>query len=120
MVDDATFLAAALGQERIGWAKGGIPIGAARGRRKVLATGRNRLDQMGSAIRHGETDAPDNAGRLPAAVYRRATMARRARPATCARSGAAVRHSESGGQRELRPRLFGSGSEGWDVVLEWR
>jgi cytosine deaminase len=29
---------------------------------------------MGSAIRHGETDALENAGRLTADVYRRATM----------------------------------------------
>lgn len=30
--------------------------------------------QSASAIRHGETDALENAGRLPAAVYRTATM----------------------------------------------
>jgi cytosine/creatinine deaminase len=30
--------------------------------------------QSGSAIRHGETDALENAGRQPASVYRRATM----------------------------------------------
>ena len=30
--------------------------------------------RQGSAIRHGETDALEEAGRLPAAVYRRATM----------------------------------------------
>ena len=30
--------------------------------------------QEGSAIKHGETDALENAGRLPASVYRRATM----------------------------------------------
>ncbi len=29
---------------------------------------------MGSAIRHGETDALENAGRLPATTYRRSTM----------------------------------------------
>ena len=29
---------------------------------------------MDSAIRHGETDALENAGRQPASVYRRATM----------------------------------------------
>jgi cytosine deaminase len=42
---------------------------------RLLAVGRNRRVQMGSAIRHGETDALENAGRQPAAVYRRATMA---------------------------------------------
>jgi cytosine deaminase len=30
--------------------------------------------QLGSAIRHGETDALENAGRQPASVYARATM----------------------------------------------
>ncbi|MEP7054042.1 MAG: nucleoside deaminase, partial [Actinomycetota bacterium] len=34
----------------------------------------NRRVQMGSAIRHGETDCLENAGRLPASVYARATM----------------------------------------------
>lgn len=40
----------------------------------MIAVGRNRRVQQGSAIRHGETDALENAGRLPASVYRRATM----------------------------------------------
>jgi creatinine deaminase len=64
-----------LEQARIGRAEGGIPIGAALivdGR--VAGAGRNRRVQHGSAIRHGETDALENAGRLPATVYRRATM----------------------------------------------
>ena len=37
---------------------------------RVLAVGRNRRVQMGSVIRHGETDCLENAGRLPASVYR--------------------------------------------------
>jgi cytosine deaminase len=40
----------------------------------VLGAGHNRRVQLGSAIRHGETDALEAAGRLPASVYRRATM----------------------------------------------
>lgn len=75
MTDDQTLLAAAIEQARIGLAEGGIPIGAALvvdG--EVLATGRNRRVQMGSAIRHGETDCIENAGRLPASVYARATL----------------------------------------------
>ena len=40
----------------------------------VLAAGHNRRVQLGSPIRHGETDALENAGRLPASVYARATM----------------------------------------------
>ena len=40
----------------------------------VLATGWNKRVQLGSAIRHGETDCLENAGRLPATVYARSTM----------------------------------------------
>lgn len=75
MTDDTAFLAAAVEQARLGRAEGGVPIGAALvvdG--SVLATGRNRRVQLGSAIRHGETDALENAGRLPASTYARATM----------------------------------------------
>ena len=73
--DDRTLLAAAVAEARQGLAEGGIPIGAALvvdG--EVLAAGHNRRVQLGSAIRHGETDCLENAGRLPAAVYARATM----------------------------------------------
>jgi cytosine deaminase len=72
---DVEFLAAAVRAARQGLAEGGIPIGAALvvdgG---VLATGWNKRVQLGSAIRHGETDCLENAGRLPATVYARATM----------------------------------------------
>ena len=73
--DDERFLALALDEARTGRAEGGIPIGAALvvdG--EVLGRGHNRRVQEASAIRHGETDALENAGRQPAAVYRRATM----------------------------------------------
>lgn len=72
---DRALLDLAIEQARIGRDEGGIPIGAvlvADGR--VLGAGRNRRIQQGSAIRHGETDALENAGRQPASVYRRATM----------------------------------------------
>jgi cytosine deaminase len=75
-VNDAELLAVALEQARIGRAEGGVPIGAAiliDG--EVVAAGRNRRVQLGSAIRHGETDALEVAGRLPASAYRRATLA---------------------------------------------
>ena len=74
-MDDEAALAVALEQARIGRAEGGVPIGAALivdGR--IVGAGRNRRVQLGSAIRHGETDALENAGRLPASTYRRATM----------------------------------------------
>jgi creatinine deaminase len=75
-VDDAELLAVAIEQARIGPTEGGVPIGAAilvDG--AVVGAGRNRRVQLGSAIRHGETDALEVAGRLPASSYRRATMA---------------------------------------------
>lgn len=73
--DDQRFMAVAIAQARQGRAEGGIPIGAALvvdG--QVLGAGRNRRVQAGSAIRHGETDALEVAGRQPASVYARATM----------------------------------------------
>ena len=73
--DDRRFLDLAIEQARIGWDEGGIPIGAALVHDgEVLAVGRNRRIQMDSAIRHGETDCIENAGRLPARVYRESTL----------------------------------------------
>jgi cytosine deaminase len=72
---DRAFLGAAVRAAQQGLEEGGIPIGAALvvdgG---VLATGWNKRVQLGSAIRHGETDCLENAGRLPATVYARSTM----------------------------------------------
>jgi creatinine deaminase len=68
-------LDAAIAEARKSRAEGGIPIGAALvvdG--EVLATGHNRRVQDSSAIHHGETNCLENAGRLPASVYARATM----------------------------------------------
>jgi creatinine deaminase len=73
--DDERFLAEAIEQARLGRREGGIPIGAALvADGRVLGAGRNRRVQLGSPIRHGETDALEVAGRLPASVYRRSTM----------------------------------------------
>jgi cytosine/creatinine deaminase len=74
-VDDTRFMNEAIEQARVGLREGGIPIGAALVvGDQVVGAGRNRRIQMGSAIRHGETDALENAGRLPASVYARSTM----------------------------------------------
>ena len=73
--DDERWLSVAIDEARQGLAEGGVPIGAALvidG--ELVATGRNRRVQLGSAIRHGETDCLEQAGRLPAASYARATM----------------------------------------------
>jgi cytosine deaminase len=72
---DARCLEAAIDQAELGLAEGGIPIGAALATsHEVLGTGRNRRIQLGSPIRHGETDALEIAGRQPATVYRGSTM----------------------------------------------
>lgn len=70
------YLATAITAARKGRSEGGIPIGAAlvSADGQIVATGYNKRVQLGSAIRHGETDALENAGRLPASVYARATM----------------------------------------------
>ena len=41
---------------------------------RIIGQGHNRRIQNGSAILHGEMDCLENAGRLPAAVYRRSTL----------------------------------------------
>ena len=72
---DEELLELAIEQARIGRREGGIPIGAVLAvDGEVLGTGRNRRVQFGSAIRHGETDALEAAGRLPATTYVRSTM----------------------------------------------
>lgn len=73
--DDTRFMDLAVEQAQLGWDEGGVPIGAALVHDgEVLAVGRNRRVQLGSAIRHGETDCLENAGRLPASVYRRSVL----------------------------------------------
>ncbi|WP_420110591.1 nucleoside deaminase [Pseudactinotalea sp.] len=73
--EDARFMDLALQQAHTGWDEGGVPIGAVLVHDgEVLAVGRNQRVQLGSAIRHGETDCLENAGRLPASVYRASTL----------------------------------------------
>lgn len=75
MTNDERLLGLAIEQAEIGRYEGGIPIGAVLAvDGELLGAGRNRRVQMGSAIRHGETDALEQAGRLPASTYARATM----------------------------------------------
>jgi creatinine deaminase len=74
-LSDLEQLQVAITQARAGRAEGGIPIGAALivdG--EVLAVGHNQRVQLSSSIHHGETNCLENAGRLPASVYARATM----------------------------------------------
>lgn len=72
---DESFLSAAIDEARRGLSEGGIPIGSVLvidGR--IVGRGHNRRVQRGSAILHAEMDAIENAGRLSAADYRRATL----------------------------------------------
>ncbi|WP_137916952.1 nucleoside deaminase [Hydrogenophaga sp. 2FB] len=65
------FMQAAIDEARLGRAEGGIPIGSVivhEGR--IIGRGHNRRVQQGSAILHGEMDALENAGRLPARIYK--------------------------------------------------
>jgi creatinine deaminase len=69
------FLDAAIREAEQGLAEGGIPIGAVLVHRgQVIGRGHNRRVQQGSAVLHGEMDALERAGRLPAAVYRESLM----------------------------------------------
>ena len=69
------FLIAATEEARKGQESGGIPIGSVLvidG--AIVARGHNRRIQRGSAILHAEMDCLENAGRLAAADYQRATL----------------------------------------------
>ena len=73
MPDD--FMRAAIEEAERGAREGGIPIGAVlvwQGR--IIGRGHNRRVQKGSPVLHGETDALENAGRQPAAVYRQSVI----------------------------------------------
>ena len=75
MQRDLEFMEQALAEARSGLSEGGIPIGSVLvidG--QVVGRGHNRRVQQGSAILHGEMDALQNAGRLPASAYARATL----------------------------------------------
>jgi creatinine deaminase len=64
------FMAEAIAEAETGLAEGGIPIGSVLVHQgKIIGRGHNRRVQRGSAILHGEMDALENAGRLPASVY---------------------------------------------------
>jgi len=69
------FMQAAIAEARLGLAEGGIPIGSVLVHKsKIIGRGHNRRIQNNSAILHGEMDALENAGRLPAVVYRESIL----------------------------------------------
>jgi cytosine deaminase len=72
---DAELMAAAIAEARAGYAEGGIPIGSVLAHRgEIIGRGHNRRLQRGSPTLHGEMDALENAGRLPARVYRQSVL----------------------------------------------
>jgi cytosine deaminase len=69
------YLAAAVEEARKGLDAGGIPIGSVLvvdG--EIVARGHNQRVQKGSTVLHAEMDCLENAGRLAAATYQRATL----------------------------------------------
>jgi creatinine deaminase len=68
-------LDAAITEARAGRAEGGIPIGSSlMVDGEIIGCGHNRRVQQGSVVLHAEMDCLENAGRLPASAYQRATL----------------------------------------------
>lgn len=68
-------LQTAIDEALAGRDEGGVPIGAAiEIDGAIVGRGHNRRVQKGSVILHGEMDALENAGRLPATAYRRSVV----------------------------------------------
>jgi len=69
------FLAAAIAEAKKGLQEGGIPIGSVLALDgAVVGRGHNRRVQSGSPVLHAEIDCLENAGRLGARDYQRATL----------------------------------------------
>jgi len=69
------FMEAAIDEARKGMAQGGIPIGSVLViDDRIVGRGHNQRVQKGSAVLHAEMDCLENAGRLNASAYRRATL----------------------------------------------
>lgn len=69
------YMQAAISEAQKGLERGGIPIGAVLVHKgEIIGRGHNKRIQKNSAILHGETDALENAGRLPASVYKESEL----------------------------------------------
>ena len=69
------YLDAAVEEAEAGRREGGVPIGSVLvvdG--AIIGRGHNRRIQRGSVVLHAEMDCLEDAGRLPASTYRRATL----------------------------------------------
>lgn len=69
------FMQAAIDEAQLGLAEGGIPIGSVIVHNgQIIGRGHNRRVQEGSAIKHGEMDALENAGRQSAKTYKESVL----------------------------------------------
>jgi cytosine deaminase len=69
------FMQAAIDEAQLGLAEGGIPIGSVIVHNgQIIGRGHNRRVQEGSAIKHGEMDALENAGRQSAKTYNESVL----------------------------------------------
>jgi creatinine deaminase len=69
------FMQEAIAEAEAGLSEGGIPIGSVLVHQgQIIGRGHNRRVQQGSAILHGEMDALEDAGRLPASVYAQSVL----------------------------------------------
>ena len=69
------YLEAAIEEAKTGMAAGGIPIGSVLViDDQIVGRGHNQRVQKDSAVLHAEIDCLENAGRISAAEYRRATL----------------------------------------------
>ena len=69
------FMQAAIDEAKLGLAEGGIPIGSVLVLdNEIVGRGHNRRVQSGSSVLHAEMDCLENAGRLSARDYQRATI----------------------------------------------
>ena len=75
MEDFNKYFAAAYDEAKKSYSEGGIPIGSVLVHKgEILGKGHNKRVQSGSSVLHGEMDALENAGRLPASVYKQSTL----------------------------------------------
>ncbi|KAF6008515.1 Cytosine deaminase [Brettanomyces bruxellensis] len=74
--DDKLGMQVAFEEAKKGFEEGGVPIGACllTEEGKVIGRGHNMRVQKSSATLHGETSCFENAGRLPASVYKKCTL----------------------------------------------
>jgi cytosine deaminase len=69
------FLVAAIDEAKKGMIEGGVPIGSVLViDDRIVGRGHNQRAQKGSAILHAEMDCFENAGRIKATDYRRASL----------------------------------------------